>query len=88
LLIRWYVSTDCDVFFATSAISNISIHRNITLLIHRSALKCLLWFANYVTSASYFALETACVNTFICYRLVKVHVIKDTSLAPTFTFLI
>jgi len=43
-----------------AAVSNISIHRNVILLIHEQALRfllSLLWFADHVTSASHFTLQ-------------------------------
>jgi hypothetical protein len=43
-----------------SAVSNISIHRNVSLLIHEEALRCvlsLLWFSDHVTSGSHFTLQ-------------------------------
>jgi hypothetical protein len=64
-LIGWNISRECDVFSPMSAVSHISIHRNVSLLIHDEASRCvlsLLWFADHVTSAPHFSLQiTFCV---------------------------
>ena len=59
-LIGWNISRESDFFFPMAAVSNISIHRNVSLLIHEEALRCvlsLLWFADHVTSVSHFTLQ-------------------------------
>ena len=59
-LIGWNISRESDFFSLMAAVSNISIHRNVSLLIHEQALRfllSLLWFADHVTSASHFTLQ-------------------------------
>ena len=59
-LIGWNVSRESYFFSPIPAVSNISIHRNVGLLIHEEALRCvfsLLWFADHITSGSRFTLQ-------------------------------